>query len=98
MPGNKQGGSAAAHTNKARYGEDFYRKIGAKGGVKGKTGGFFANRKLARLAGLKGGLISSRRRNQTAQEKEARRQQALAAYNRLLDDIAAEMEGNPTSA
>jgi general stress protein YciG len=60
MAGTKAGGQAAAATNKAKYGPDFYAKIGAKGGQIGKTGGFFANRELARLAGAKGGRISRR--------------------------------------
>lgn len=60
MAGTKTGGKAAAATNKAKYGADFYAKIGAKGGTKGRTGGFFANRELARLAGAKGGRISRR--------------------------------------
>ncbi len=60
MAGTKQGGQAAANTNKAKYGSDFYAKIGAKGGKKGHTGGFFANRDLARVAGAKGGRISRR--------------------------------------
>ena len=60
MAGTIQGGKAAASTNKNRYGADFYAKIGAKGGKKGKTGGFFANRELARIAGAKGGRISRR--------------------------------------
>ena len=30
------------------------------GGKKGKTGGFYANRELARVAGAKGGRISRR--------------------------------------
>ncbi len=60
MAGTKQGGVAAASTNKSRYGSDFYAKIGAKGGKKGRTGGFFANRELARAAGAKGGRISRR--------------------------------------
>ncbi len=60
MAGTKDGGQAAAETNKKRYGSDFYAKIGAKGGKKGKTGGFFANRELARAAGAKGGRISRR--------------------------------------
>jgi general stress protein YciG len=60
MAGTVTGGKAAAATNKAKYGSDFYAKIGAKGGQKGKTGGFFANRELARLAGAKGGRISRR--------------------------------------
>jgi general stress protein YciG len=60
MAGTKAGGHAAAKTNKAKYGEDFYAKIGAKGGSLGRTGGFFANRELARTAGAKGGRISRR--------------------------------------
>lgn len=60
MAGTLQGGKNAATTNKRKYGEDFYRKIGAKGGKIGKTGGFFANRELARTAGAKGGRISRR--------------------------------------
>ena len=32
------------------------------GGKKGRTGGFYANRELARLAGAKGGKISKRRK------------------------------------
>ena len=60
MAGTKAGGKAAAKTNKDKYGSDFYAKIGAKGGVLGKTGGFFANRELARQAGAKGGRISRR--------------------------------------
>lgn len=60
MAGTKAGGKAAAATNKAKYGKDFYAKIGAKGGQKGHTGGFFANRDLARSAGAKGGRISRR--------------------------------------
>jgi len=60
MAGTKAGGKAAAATNKAKYGKDFYAKIGAKGGTMGKTGGFFANRELARIAGAKGGRISRR--------------------------------------
>lgn len=60
MAGTKAGGQAAAATNKQKYGGDFYAKIGAKGGKKGTTGGFFANRDLARIAGAKGGRISRR--------------------------------------
>lgn len=60
MAGTVAGGKAAAATNKAKYGPGFYGKIGAMGGKKGKTGGFFANRELARIAGAKGGRISRR--------------------------------------
>lgn len=60
MAGTSKGGKAAANTNKAKYGSDFYAKIGAKGGKLGVTGGFYANRELARTAGAKGGRISRR--------------------------------------
>ena len=60
MAGTKNGGKAAAATNKAKYGATFYARIGAIGGKKGHTGGFAANRDLARIAGAKGGRISRR--------------------------------------
>jgi uncharacterized protein len=60
MAGTKAGGKAAANTNKTKYGADFYARIGAVGGKKGHTGGFYANRELARIAGAKGGRISRR--------------------------------------
>lgn len=58
MAGTKIGGLKTAETNKRKYGSDWYAKIGAMGGKKGKTGGFFVNRELARIAGAKGGRIS----------------------------------------
>lgn len=60
MAGTKTGGQAAANTNKKKYGADFYARIGAAGGKNGHTGGFYANRDLARSAGAKGGRISRR--------------------------------------
>jgi uncharacterized protein len=60
MAGTVKGGKLAAEKNKQKYGADFYAKIGAKGGKKSRTGGFFANRELARIAGAKGGRISRR--------------------------------------
>lgn len=60
MPGTKAGAKKAAATNKARHGANFYAEIGRKGGKMGHTGGFAANRELARIAGAKGGRISRR--------------------------------------
>lgn len=62
MAGTKAGGQKAASTNKTRHGKDFYARIGAAGGRKGTTGGFAANKELAREAGRKGGRISRRRK------------------------------------
>jgi len=60
MAGTKAGGMKAAATNKAKYGDNFYARIGAAGGQKGTTGGFYANRDLARIAGARGGRVSRR--------------------------------------
>ena len=60
MSGTKAGGLKTAKTNKELHGEDFYRRIGQKGGRNGHTGGFAANPELARIAGAKGGRISRR--------------------------------------
>ncbi|GHU08327.1 hypothetical protein FACS189431_4380 [Alphaproteobacteria bacterium] len=60
MAGTKAGAKKAAATNKARHGANFYATIGRKGGQNGHTGGFFANRELARAAGAKGGRVSRR--------------------------------------
>ena len=60
MAGTKAGGLSASLTNKTKYGRDFYSKIGAKGGRNSRTGGFYANRELARKAGAIGGRISRR--------------------------------------
>jgi len=55
----------AAKTNKRKYGDDFYSKIGSIGGKIGTTGGFAANRELAREAGRRGGLKSRRGKAQS---------------------------------
>lgn len=60
MAGTVIGGKNAAATNKKKYGNDFFKRIGAIGGKKGTTGGFYANRELAREAGRIGGLKSRR--------------------------------------
>jgi general stress protein YciG len=69
MSGRRFGGLRAAETNRAKYGADFYAKIGAKGGKLGHTGGFYTNRELAREAGRKGGLVSSRKGIKTGMGK-----------------------------
>lgn len=69
MSGTKKGGLKAARTNLEKYGDDFYKRIGHKGGIKGKTGGFasqlvdkngLTGPERARIAGAKGGSKSRR--------------------------------------
>lgn len=62
MAGTVEGGLKAAAHNKKIYGEDFYKKIGAKGGASGTTGGFYYskvnNLDIHITAGAKGGRNS----------------------------------------
>lgn len=60
MTGTRSGGLKAAIKN-LKKDPDFYKKIGAKGGKCGHTGGFYVNRELAKIAGAKGGRISKRK-------------------------------------
>lgn len=60
MSGTREGGLKAAKTNKKKYGKDFYKIQGQKGGRNGHTGGFAANPQLARIAGAIGGAKSRR--------------------------------------
>lgn len=59
MSGTRSGGLKATKTNKERHGEDFFRKIGAKGGHAKVPKGFALSGK-AREAGEIGGRISRR--------------------------------------
>ena len=60
MTGTKAGGLKAAATNLKKYGKDFYKINGAKGGRNGHTGGFASNPALAVVAGGRGGKNSRR--------------------------------------
>lgn len=73
MPGNKKGGHKAADTIRLRYGRDFYRDIGRRGGMRSRNGGFASTKvgkdgltgsQRAKLAGARGG--SKSRRGKTA--------------------------------
>lgn len=56
----KSGAQKAKATIIRKYGANHWAKIGAMGGKNGHTGGFYANRDLARRAGAMGGRISRR--------------------------------------
>lgn len=73
MSGNVEGGKKTAETVKALYGKDYYARIGQRGGLIGRTGGF-ASRKIgadgltgrerARIAGKKGGEVKLTKGNE----------------------------------
>lgn len=60
MSGTRAGGLKAKETNIKKYGNNFYNRIGSKGGKVGHTGGFFGKPALAKIAGAKGGRKSRR--------------------------------------
>lgn len=60
MAGNQTGGLKASKTNRERYGQDYYKEMGRRGGMNGHKGGFASNPELARMAGAKGGRSSHR--------------------------------------
>ena len=64
MPGTRSGGLKVRAKVYEKFGEDYYRKIGHKGGTAptDKPKGFAADPALARIAGAKGGRISKRGR------------------------------------
>lgn len=78
MTGTIAGGRKARLTNYAKYGPDFYKRIGSKGGQNGHTGGFASEERdkngltgpeRAKIYGTKGGRIS-RRGKESRKEKQ----------------------------
>lgn len=84
MSGTIEGGRKAAKKNFERYGKDFYKRIGAKGGRNGHTGGFAANPALARIAGAKGGKKSRRTGIKNGQGREATKD--IDEMERILEE------------
>lgn len=87
MAGTRLGALKASATNRARYGQDFYKRIGQIGGRNGSTGGFASNPELARVAGRKGGRISRRGPARRAPyHQEARMSSSRAQVGRAHKD------------
>lgn len=59
MSATREGGLKAAATNKERYGEDFYRNLGRKGGQAQVPKGVAINGRARELGGI-GGRLSRR--------------------------------------
>ena len=93
MSGTPEGGKKTARTNLEKYGKDFYKRIGAKGGRNGcgpdYKGGFAADVERARIAGAKGGRISRRgpAKKKTSlkerREAEAKREEKVGVWKKL---------------
>lgn len=62
MAGTVKGGAKAAATNKAKYGEDFYQRMGRIGGKKAapESRWWYRHPELAKKYGAIGGSISKR--------------------------------------
>lgn len=60
MDQTKEGAKKAIATIKEKYGDNYYKEIGAKGGKACVCKGFGTNHKLAQMAGMIGGRISKR--------------------------------------
>lgn len=90
MAGTKAGGLKASATTQKRFGKDFYRAIGRRGGQNGHSGGFANNPALARAAGAKGGRRSKRgpaRKSNELTEKELEKLEKDARLDALLEKI-----------
>jgi len=81
MAGTRIGGLKAAQTNKSKYGENFYKNIGADGGIKSRGGGF-AKTGYGSLAGQIGGIKSAHKRYGTPIDQD--KLQKLEAELKLL--------------
>lgn len=80
MSGTKAGARKAVETIKTKYGDDFFVVQGAKGGREGHTGGFYANRELASVAGRKGGTISKRGKAGYNNHREFMQEAVIASH------------------
>lgn len=74
MAGTREGGLAAADRNKERD-PDFYKRIGAMGGKKGRTGGFASQKRGA------DGLTGSERASEVGRIGGLRKKQNRDAQN-----------------
>lgn len=91
MSGNRAGGLKAGETNKKKYGEDFYKRLGEMGGHRGRgCGGFAANPELAKIAGSKGGKRSKRGPGKAKKEsEEAKDRRITKNYTAMLREFKA---------
>lgn len=81
MSGTVAGGKRAAQTNIRKFGDDYYRNIGRRGGrAKSSLKGFGTNRLLAKVAGSIGGKNSARK--WTEEQRLVQGKRAKKAWNK----------------
>lgn len=97
MAGNSAGGKEAAKTNKRKYGENFYKEIGAKGGKNG-TGmkGFACNPQLASEAGRRGGMKSKRTKTAFTTVTAAKMTATVSSKSNLDDAMTTATSHKPS--
>ena len=101
MSGTREGALKTAITNKLRHGDDFYARIGKKGGSRSTpTGGFgcpnvsadcLTGRERARIAGAKGGSISKRDEAKTWYEKNKHKIEYMRQDGFTIKEISKEL-------
>lgn len=90
MGGTISGGIKCAATNKKKYGDDFYKRLGQMGGHKSHKGGFAANPELAKIAGSLGGQRSKRGLAKKNKETdEAKDKRIKKNYKQMIKDFKA---------
>ena len=89
MSGTKLGGKKTAQTNKEKYGENYYKELGRKGGsVKHpETRWFNTHRDLASKLGKKGGHISKRGKSKNNFKLEVRCYPELAREIEIYNEL-----------
>lgn len=96
MAGNRDGGRKAAATNMAKYGPDFYKNIGRKGGTNGHDGGFaskglgkdgLTGPERAKIYGSVGGKVSKRGRTRVELTEEDRQKIAAARHEASIKAV-----------
>lgn len=101
MAGNRKGGKQASATNKRLYGDDFYKRLGAKGGKRSRGGGFGqgeAGKARARVWGKLGGQMGSPSRTLPLSERAKKRQEFLKTHEHLLKVHEAANAGQKTES
>ena len=94
MSGTKEGARKTAKINKRLYGEDFYARIGAKGGRNSDTGGFASDKVgLDGLTGKQRASIAGKRGAEIKKAKKKSKYEHHRSKIRGVDYLVEKIEG-----